>query len=245
MTRAESAGLAIIGVGADGMKEKVMGGLAVAAALAVVYVFAMPTYRQGEPSVAGRSAPDFAVDINGHQGRLSELRGKVVVLDFWASWCPPCVEEAPSLNALQQRIADEGGIVLGISQDDDAGAYDHFLADQHIVFPTYRDTTSAYPALGKIATNYGTALLPDVYLISRDGRIARKIVGPQDWDSPELVSTIETLLHATVGITLQTCFVILSAAKDLSARTAKKREILRRSAPQNDSTLLQSGFAQS
>lgn len=176
------------------MKGKIIGWAAVAAALAVVYLFAMPTYRQGEPSVAGRRAPDFALDYNGKPAHLADLRGKVVVLDFWASWCPPCVQEAPSLNALQERIAARGGVVLGVSQDDDIGAYDRFLSDHKVNFPTYRDPSAAYPAMGKIAASYGTALIPDVYLISRDGRIARKIVGPQDWNNPELLAAIDTLL---------------------------------------------------
>ena len=134
--------------------------------------------------------------MNGKPIHLDDYRGKVVVLDFWASWCPPCVQEAPSLNELQQRIAAKGGVVLGISNDDDAAAYNKFLLDHQVTFPTYRDATSAYPALGKIATSYGTALIPDAYLISRDGKIARKIVGPQDWNSPELVAALDTLLDS-------------------------------------------------
>ena len=172
------------------MKQKLLGGLAFTAALAVLYIFAMPTYRQGEPSIAGRRAADFEFQMDGQTARLADLRGKVVVLDFWASWCPPCVEETPSLNALHQRIAGRGGLVLGISQDEDRDAYDRFLREQQVVFPTYRDATQ------KIAATYGTAIFPESYLISRDGRIARKIVGPQDWASPELTSTIDTLLRA-------------------------------------------------
>lgn len=171
------------------MKAKILSWAAVAAAFAVIYVFAMPSYRQGEPSVAGRHAPDFALEMNGRAVQLADLQGKVVVLVFWASWCAPCVEETPALNALERRIEANGGVVLGVSEDDDPAAYSRFLTDQHVVFPTYRDPSK------KIASTYGTAAFPEAYIISRDGKIARKIVGPQDWTSPELTSTIDTLLH--------------------------------------------------
>ncbi len=172
------------------MKQKLLGGLAFAAALAVLYIVAMPTYRQSEPSIAGRRAADFEFEMDGRMTRLADLRGKVVVLDFWASWCPPCIEEAPSLNALHQRIADRGGLVLGISQDEDPAAYERFLSEHQIVFPTYRDDAM------EIAPAYGTSVLPESYLISRNGRIARKIVGPQDWTGPELTAVIDTLLRS-------------------------------------------------
>ncbi len=170
------------------MKQKILGGLMLLLGVAVVYVFAMPSYRQGEPSVAGREAPDFTFELNGKQAHLSDFRGKVVVLDFWASWCEPCVEETPSLNGLQAHIAAQGGLVLGISQDDDPEAYAKFLDEQHVNFPTYRDPTK------KITALYGTSIFPETYLISRDGRIARKIAGAQEWGSPELTSAVDTLL---------------------------------------------------
>jgi peroxiredoxin len=172
------------------MKGKIIGGLAFLGAVAVLYVFAMPTYRQGEPSLAGRRAPDFALELDGKAMRLSDLRGKVVVLDFWASWCPPCVEEAPSLNALHERIADRGGMVLAISQDEDQTAYERFLTEHKIVFPTYREPGKAIPA------SYGTAMIPEAYIIGRDGRIARKVVGAQDWTSPDMLTALDTLLRA-------------------------------------------------
>jgi len=118
------------------------------------------------------------------------------VLHFWASWCPPCLEETPSLNALEQRISAQGGMVLGISQDDDPDALQKFLSEQHVVFPTYRDATSQDQHPGKIATSYGTSIIPETYLISRDGVIASKVAGAQDWASPELASTIDTLLRS-------------------------------------------------
>jgi cytochrome c biogenesis protein CcmG, thiol:disulfide interchange protein DsbE len=183
------------------MKEKVVGGAALLAAFAVLYVFAMPSYRQSEPSIAGRRAPDFALELNGRPAHLADLRGKVVVLDFWASWCPPCVAEAQSLNDLQQRIESQGGVVLGVSQDGNVSAYEKFLVDHQVNFPTFRDPSiatsdSGNTGVGAISQGYGTVIIPEAYLISRDGRIARKIVGQQDWTSPDLLSTVETLLRS-------------------------------------------------
>ena len=148
----------------------------------------MPSYRQGEASLFGRTAQDFPLQIPGAT-HLADLRGKVVILNFWASWCPPCLEETQSLNQLQTQVAAKGGVVLGVSVDEDGAAYEKFLVDNHVIFPTYRDTTL------KIAANYGTSMYPETYLIDREGRLARKIVGPQDWQSPEIMQSIDVLLN--------------------------------------------------
>src|SRR5580693_9223068 len=113
-------------------------GVVAIAALVVVF-FAMPSYRQGEASVAGKTAEDFSIELSGKPGHLSDLKGKVVVLNFWATWCPPCVEETPSLNRLEKYIDSRGGMVLGVSIDEDGAAYEQFLRDHSVVFPTYRD----------------------------------------------------------------------------------------------------------
>jgi cytochrome c biogenesis protein CcmG, thiol:disulfide interchange protein DsbE len=122
------------------------------------------------------------------RGTWPTLHGKVVVLNFWASWCAPCLEETESLNRLQQEISSRGGVVLGVSVDEDKSAYEKFIADNHVVFPTSLDSTK------KSALDYGTSMYPETYLIDRNGRLARKIVGPQDWQSPENMGSIEILL---------------------------------------------------
>jgi cytochrome c biogenesis protein CcmG/thiol:disulfide interchange protein DsbE len=171
------------------LKQKVPGILALMVAAAILYLFAAPSYRQGEPSLAGRRAKDFALQYEGRPARLADLRGKVIVLDFWASWCPPCLEEVQSMNRLHQDIAAKGGIVLGVSIDEDEEAYKKFLQDNHVVFPTFRDPTK------KIEDSYGTVMIPETYLIDRQGRLARKIVGAQDWQSPQVMASIDVLLN--------------------------------------------------
>ena len=162
-------------------------GVVTFAALVVVF-FARPMYRQGEPTVAGRTAQDFPIEIWGKPGRLSDLRGKVVVLNFWATWCPPCVEETPSLNKLQQYIESRNALVLGVSVDEYSAAYEKFLKDQGVVFPTFREPTR------KLALDYGTPVYPDTYIIDRHGKIARKFYGPQQWDSPEMLAYFDAIL---------------------------------------------------
>lgn len=161
--------------------------------LAVLVAFALPSYRQGEASIAGKTAEDFSMQMNGKPAKLSDYRGKVVVLNFWASWCPPCVAETPYLNNLQQQIEPKGGVVLGVNVDEDPAAYQKFLVEQGVAFPTWRDP-SVEGTKSKIALDYGTSVYPETYVIDRHGKIARKIIGEQKWDSPEMSAYFEALL---------------------------------------------------
>jgi len=173
--------------------RRIAGWVMLAAGFAIVVLLASPNYRQGESSPAGKRAPEFQFELNGKTAKLADLKGKVVVLNFWATWCPPCVEETPSLNRLHERIAARGGLVFGVSADSDRAAYERFLKNQNIVFPTYRDP-SLKVNLSQIALTYGTAMYPETYIIGRDGKIARKVVGAQQWDSPDLIAYLDTLL---------------------------------------------------
>ena len=164
-----------------------------AAALGVVLLFAMPSYRQGEASIAGRTARDFPVEIAGKPGHLTDLQGKVVVLNFWATWCPPCVEETPALNHLQKYIESRNGVILGVAADEDPAAYEKFLREQSVIFPTYRDPLTR-DNHSPIAQDYGTSMYPETYIIDRRGKIARKFIGFQQWDSPDMLAYFDTIL---------------------------------------------------
>jgi cytochrome c biogenesis protein CcmG, thiol:disulfide interchange protein DsbE len=164
---------------------------AVAIAAGILVLFAMPSYRQGEASIAGKPALDFPLTLASKSEHLSDLKGKVVVLNFWATWCPPCVAETPSLNRLEKYIDSRGGMVLGVSVDEDGAAYEKFLKDQSVVFPTYRDATK------KSAADYGTSIYPETYIIDRHGKIARKFIGEQQWDSSEMLRYFDAILGQT------------------------------------------------
>jgi cytochrome c biogenesis protein CcmG/thiol:disulfide interchange protein DsbE len=166
-------------------------GLAVAAA--IILAFALPSFRQGEPTIAGQTAHDFPLTLDGKPAHLSDLRGKVVVLNFWGSWCQPCVEEAPGLSRLQQHIAARNAVILGVAADEDPAAYDQFLRDQGVSFLTYRDPNTK-DEHSPIALSYGTSQVPETYIIDRQGKIARKIIGFQQWDSPEMLAYFDALL---------------------------------------------------
>lgn len=159
----------------------------------VIVVFARPSYRQGEAALTGRTASNFSLELSGKPMHLSDLRGKVVVLNFWASWCPPCVEEAPSLNRLHKYIAPRNALVLGVAADEDPFAFSKFLIDQGLTFPSYRDPGTKEHS-SPIALSYGSAMIPETYVIDRRGKIARKVIGAQNWDSPEMRAYFDALL---------------------------------------------------
>jgi peroxiredoxin len=144
-------------------------------------------YSGSRPPRIGATAPDFTVQDTDRQITLSQLRGQIVVLNFWATWCPPCIEEMPSLVQMQQRMKDKGVTVLAVSVDEDPGAYQKFLRDHGVNLLTVRD--------GEQKSNnlYGTFKFPETYIIDRGGIMRRKFVGPVDWTQPEIVDFLSKL----------------------------------------------------
>ena len=141
--------------------------------------------RGDHPRQVGRAAPDFTVADGDRTLQLSSYRGKVVVLNFWASWCTPCIEEIPSLNQLQRQMPQL--VVLGVDLDRNPDAYQRFLTQHRVDFTTIRDAQQQSNAL------YGTFVFPETYVIDRGGRIRRKFISAQDWTSPEILEYLSRL----------------------------------------------------
>jgi cytochrome c biogenesis protein CcmG/thiol:disulfide interchange protein DsbE len=141
--------------------------------------------RGDHPARIGVTAPQFTVADDAKAVNLGQLRGRVVVLNFWATSCFPCVEEVPSLRDLQHRMPQI--TVVAISNDEDAGVYRHFLSDDHVDFLTVRDASGRIPAL------YGTIKIPETYVIDKEGILRRKFVSAQNWTSPEILDYLGKL----------------------------------------------------
>lgn len=157
--------------------------------LAIVLIaLALPgCYRGSRPARIGSAAPDFTVHDAQRTVTLSQLRGQVVVLNFWATWCPPCIEEMPSLVEMQQRMKAKGVTVLAVSVDADQDNYRQFLRDHNVDLLTVRDADQ------KSNTLYGTFKFPETYVIDRHGIVRRKFIGAVDWTEPDVIEYLGKL----------------------------------------------------
>ncbi|MGH9560355.1 MAG: TlpA family protein disulfide reductase [Terracidiphilus sp.] len=141
-------------------------------------VFLAACNRGAHPAQTGKIAPDFTVSDGSTSVHLANYRGHVVLLNFWATWCMPCLEEMPSLLALHHE--EPGLVILAVSIDDNPEAYSRYIARNHIDLITVRDPEESAAKL------YHTDMWPETYVIDRNGIIRRKFVGPQDWTSSEI-----------------------------------------------------------
>lgn len=151
--------------------------------LVLTYVCALSgCYGGSRPPRIGSKALDFTIQDTDRKVSLLDFRGQVVVVNFWASWCPPCIAETPSLVRMQTRFKDKGVVVVGISADEDAAAYHAFLKRYDISFVTVRDPSA------KVQHLYGTVQIPESYIIDGQGVLRRKIVNAIDWEQPEIMT---------------------------------------------------------
>ena len=134
----------------------------------------------GTSPVVGHAAPDFSVSLlNGKAGqtlRLADLKGKPVVVNFWASWCDPCVDEAPVLEAASQRYAAQGVVFVGVSYEDEPSDSMRFLQQYGVTYPVGTDGSAKTP--GAIAIAYGVLSPPETYFINPNGVVVDEFSGP-------------------------------------------------------------------
>jgi cytochrome c biogenesis protein CcmG, thiol:disulfide interchange protein DsbE len=143
---------------------------------------------QDRSAKEGGAAPDFSVVTDqGKHVSPNEFGGKLLVLNFWASWCQPCVQEIPSLDQFQREFANSGVVVVAVSVDKNDQKYRNFLKRIPVSFETVRDPSA------DVSTRYGTFRYPETYLI-KDGKVVRKFIGEENWTDDSLTQYVKSLL---------------------------------------------------
>jgi cytochrome c biogenesis protein CcmG, thiol:disulfide interchange protein DsbE len=144
--------------------------------------------RGSKPALLNAPAPDFTVQDAGRRVSLHDFRGKVVVLNFWATWCPPCVDEMPSLVALQSRPEVKDKVqVFAVSLDQDEAPYRKFLSEYKIDILTVRDASQ------ESTRHYATTGYPETFIIDGNGVLRRKFIGPVDWTKPDIIAYLQSI----------------------------------------------------
>lgn len=134
-------------------------------------------------------APDFVLKAEGGEThRLSGYRGKVVVLNFWATWCPPCREEMPAMERARKKVAGEDIVILAVNVGEDADTIFEFTGHYPVEFPLLMDRD------GKVIQQYPVTGLPTTYIINPAGQVTHRAVGARDWDNDSLVNQLRGLL---------------------------------------------------
>jgi peroxiredoxin len=163
----------------------------VAVVVAVAFAYVHLAGNKGYPLQAGSEAPGFRLpSLAGGEVDLASQRGKVVVLNFWATWCPPCVAEMPSLERVHRALGPEGLSVVTVSADEDEGELKQFVSQHALTVPVLRDPG------GRVAGGaYRTTGYPETFVLDRAGRLLQHVVGPAEWDSPERLADFRRLLE--------------------------------------------------
>jgi peroxiredoxin len=165
-------------------------------ALCIALGFVIVWSMQDHIVEVGDTAPNFSITTTaGETMTPRNFGGKVLVLNFWASWCAPCVEEAPSLNEFAKTLKDSGVVVLGVSVDHNDQLFQNFVKRFNVIYPNARDPQQ------NLSYRYGTYKIPESYIIDRNGKVVRKFAGLPErdgqaisWMDPDLLTFVKSLL---------------------------------------------------
>jgi thiol-disulfide isomerase/thioredoxin len=141
--------------------------------------------RGAHPGQIDKPAPVFALNDGRESVDLAKLRGRVVVLNFWATWCAPCIEELPSLEQMQRDLPQV--LVVSIASDEEFSDYTTYLQRRPVSLMTIFDADQTSNKL------YGSFRFPETYIIDKQGVIRRKLVGPQEFTSPDMLAYLKKL----------------------------------------------------
>jgi peroxiredoxin len=168
------------------MKRSLVGP-AIAFVIVLGAVIALQVVQHGPQT--GYAAVDFTLpDLSGTAVRLSDLRGKIVFLNLWATWCPPCRAEMPSMQALYERLKGPDFAMVAVAEDTDAADVGAFVKELGLTFPVLLDTDNRLPA------RFGVTGYPETFIIDRDGQVIKHVIGPEEWTDPSVLAFFEELL---------------------------------------------------
>ena len=189
---AGATGVAVPASGSGSLRRRlvvILGGLAI---LALAFGVVWLQSSKYEPLVVGMNAPDFSLpDLQGKNQRLTGYRGKVIFLNFWATWCKPCKEEMPSMQVLWDNLQKEDFIMLAVSMDrvTTTKEISPFVENLKLTFPILTDSW------GQTDKRYKLMGVPETYIIDQNGVLREKVIGPRDWTRTESIETIVQLLQ--------------------------------------------------
>ncbi|NTW66539.1 MAG: TlpA family protein disulfide reductase [Nitrospirae bacterium] len=165
--------------------------IAVLAVVGVLFLFGQNGGQRVRIVQEGDRAPEFQLpSLDGRTVNLSSYRGKVVMVHFWATWCPPCVEEIPTLERLYRSSFGKDLEILAVSVDEGgAGAVGQFMQKNRFALPVLLNPDQS------VSRSYGTLKFPETYLVDREGIVRRKIIGAADWMSPAAQLVIQAMLE--------------------------------------------------
>jgi len=180
--------------------------LSVIFALCTIFLIFLPSQAEAQISAeAARALRDANIQVLGQRidpddftlpllgggnAALSSYRGKVVILNFWATWCPPCRVEMPSMETLYQRFNAQGLEILAVDIGESASTVQQFIRRAGYTFPVMLDSAN------RVSSVYGIEAIPTTYIIDREGKIIGRVVGSIMWDNQRVIAAIDALLKS-------------------------------------------------